>query len=82
MGGDGGSGGNGGQVTVNSNGEQITTAGNSSSGILAQSVGGGGGTGGGSIALSIGVEAAVVAPLSLSLWRQGWERRQRRDRDG
>ena len=71
MGGDGGSGGNGAQVTVSSNGEQILTAGNSSAGILAQSVGGGGGTGGGSIAVSIGVEAAVVAPMSLSFGGKG-----------
>ncbi|MBJ3774381.1 autotransporter outer membrane beta-barrel domain-containing protein [Acuticoccus mangrovi] len=45
VGGGGGAGNNGGQVTVTNSGE-ITTAGNFSPGIEAQSVGGGGGTGG------------------------------------
>lgn len=45
LGGAGGSGGNGGNVSV-SNSSQITTAGDSSSGIFAQSIGGGGGSAG------------------------------------
>jgi len=45
LGGAGGSGGNGGDVSVN-NSSKITTAGDSSTGIFAQSVGGGGGSAG------------------------------------
>ena len=71
MGGDGGSGGNGSQVSVVNNGNLTTTAGNSSPGILAQSVGGGGGNGGGTVGLSVGVEAAVVPPLSASMGGKG-----------
>ena len=71
MGGDGGSGGDAGQVTVDNSGSLITTAGDFSPGIVAQSVGGGGGSGGGSIGLSIGLEAAVVPALNASIGGKG-----------
>ena len=48
LGGDGSSGGNGGAVTVAGNGGSISTSGNYSDAIFAQSVGGGGGSGAGS----------------------------------
>ncbi|TDH38124.1 hypothetical protein E2A64_03070 [Pseudohoeflea suaedae] len=51
IGGNGGAGGTGGEVTVTNTG-QITTAGDYSYGIAAQSIGGGGGNGGGSISVS------------------------------
>ncbi|RYE48939.1 MAG: autotransporter outer membrane beta-barrel domain-containing protein [Hyphomicrobiales bacterium] len=51
MGGKGDNGGNGDTVVVNEKGK-ITTGGNQSHGIFAQSVGGGGGNGGGSVAAS------------------------------
>jgi uncharacterized protein with beta-barrel porin domain len=70
-GGDGGSGGDGKGVTVTSAGSLIRTSGNSSSGILAQSVGGGGGTSGGSINLGIGVEAGTVPYLTSSFGGKG-----------
>ncbi|HAY22322.1 MAG TPA: hypothetical protein DCY27_09170 [Desulfobacterales bacterium] len=55
IGGKGGSGGDGGTVNVVSQaGNTIKTSGNNSSGLLAQSVGGGGGTGGFDVAASIG----------------------------
>ncbi|TLU87805.1 MAG: hypothetical protein FDX21_03015 [Chlorobium sp.] len=61
IGGSGSGGGNGGSVIVNSTGD-IQTSGMQSSGILAQSVGGGGGNGGfaGSGALSFGGVSAAV----------------------
>ena len=52
LGGDGGAAGNGGDVNVFNKG-QLLTVGNSSSGIFAQSIGGGGGTGAGAGALNI-----------------------------
>jgi len=52
LGGDGGAAGDGGDVDVINEGQLATTA-NSSSGVFAQSVGGGGGTGAGSGALNI-----------------------------
>jgi uncharacterized protein YhjY with autotransporter beta-barrel domain len=70
-GGDGGSGGDGKGVTVTSYGSLIRTSGNSSSGILAQSVGGGGGTSGGSINIGIGVEAGTVPYLTSSFGGKG-----------
>ena len=54
IGGNGGIGGNAGRVTITSNGSQIATKGEYSSGIAAQSVGGGGGDG----ALSVSVTAS------------------------
>ncbi len=61
IGGSGSGGGNGGSVTVNSTGD-IETSGMQSSGIFAQSVGGGGGNGGfaGSGALTFGGVSAAV----------------------
>lgn len=53
LGGDGGAGGNGGAITIQ-NDSVLLTSGRSSSGIMAQSIGGGGGTGG-------GAEDALVA---------------------
>jgi uncharacterized protein YhjY with autotransporter beta-barrel domain len=58
VGGNGGLGGNGGFVDVLDSG-QITTVGEASSGIFAQSVGGGGGVGGGSIAFGAFFAASV-----------------------
>jgi hypothetical protein len=54
VGGSGGDGGAGGQVTVNTNGANISAAGNKSTGLIAQSIGGGGGTGGSALGTSIG----------------------------
>ena len=65
IGGSGGGGGAGDSVSVLSDGD-ITTAGNSSHGILAQSVGGGGGDGGASIAGSGSGEVAVSGSLGGS----------------
>ncbi len=59
----GGGGGNGGSVTINDSGRLIVTSGDRSTGILAQSIGGGGGTGGLSAAQGIGSAGAI----SLSL---------------
>jgi len=62
VGGDGSTGGDGKKVTVGSNSAitgQISTTGANSSGVIAQSVGGGGGNGGFSIAAGISSEASV-----------------------
>ncbi|MFZ5452319.1 MAG: hypothetical protein ACOZF2_10705, partial [Thermodesulfobacteriota bacterium] len=66
MGGDGGGGGNGADVTLTSNGSIIQTMGNSSTAILAQSVGGGGGNGGGSVSVGIGASTSAGPSLSLA----------------
>jgi len=63
MGGSGGMGNTGGAVTVDSIGGTITTTGDRSYGILAQSVGGSGGDGGFSIAA--GISAAPSVGLSM-----------------
>ena len=58
MGGSGDGGGDGGGVTV-TNGSSITTQGDASYGIFAQSVGGGGGNGGGSMSAGLNASAAI-----------------------
>ncbi|MDB5735473.1 MAG: Outer rane autotransporter barrel [Alphaproteobacteria bacterium] len=57
IGGDGGSGGNGAQVSL-TNKAGVTTSGDFSTGLLAQSVGGGGGNGGGAISGSFSQSAS------------------------
>jgi hypothetical protein len=65
LGGSGGAGGSGDRVTVNSSGE-ISTAGQRSYGILAQSVGGGGGDGDFSVAGAFSAKNSGVAlPVSI-----------------
>jgi uncharacterized protein YhjY with autotransporter beta-barrel domain len=63
LGGTGGGGGSGNTVTCNITDLQVTTAGDFSSGIAAQSVGGGGGHGGFSISGSLGMAYAVAVGL-------------------
>jgi hypothetical protein len=58
VGGKGGSGGNGRKVTVTSS-NALTTSGDDSSGIYAQSIGGGGGNGGAATSVSLGFSVAV-----------------------
>ena len=58
IGGDGGGGGNAGVVTVN-NFNNLTTGGNDSHGLFAQSVGGGGGNGGASVSVSAFAGVAI-----------------------
>jgi hypothetical protein len=54
IGGTGGAAGTGGQATINTNGAVISTSGNKSVGLVAQSIGGGGGTGGSATSTSVG----------------------------
>ncbi len=62
IGGSGGVGGNGSSVELTTqNGSNISTAGNRSSGIVAQSLGGGGGNGGFSASASVGINFPAVA---------------------
>ncbi|MGN6489468.1 MAG: hypothetical protein ACTHLT_16840 [Devosia sp.] len=61
VGGNGGAGSLGGDVTVDNHGH-ITTLGDLSYGVLAQSLGGGGGNGGSSIALSVAIAIPDVMP--------------------
>ncbi|WP_454917383.1 hypothetical protein [Xanthobacter sediminis] len=62
IGGTGGVAGDGGTVTVQASSTNIVTSGTKSTGILAQSIGGGGGTGGSAFATSVGaVFSASVA---------------------
>lgn len=58
IGGGGGAGGNGGAVTATNSG-RISTRGNDSNGIFAQSVGGGGGSGGNAVATGVFVSVGV-----------------------
>ena len=67
LGGQGGGGGNAGAVIVDHTGN-VTTIGDRSYGLVAQSLGGGGGTGGGSVSLSAAVSttgSAVSASVAL-----------------
>ena len=65
IGGDGASGGEGGVVKVTTGGaltngvSSVTTTGDNSTGIFAQSVGGGGGNGGGSLSIAVGAFGAL-----------------------
>ena len=70
-GGVGGSGGDAQDTTVTSYGRVISTRGNTASGIIAQSVGGGGGTAGGSVNLGIGLEAGLLPSLTISNGAKG-----------
>ena len=65
IGGNGGAGGTGGNVTASSAGGDILTRGDFSSGLIAQTIGGGGGNGGYSIGASVmgGLGAAVTATI-------------------
>lgn len=67
VGGTGGDGGAGGTVIVNTNGANISAAGNKATGLIAQSIGGGGGTGGSAMATSIG----AIFDASVSVGGQG-----------
>jgi hypothetical protein len=60
IGGSGGQGGSGSSVTVENPGGIITTKGDFSQGLLAQSIGGGGGAGGSSISGAVGLTGAAV----------------------
>jgi len=80
LGGDGGAGGNGGGVQVTSNNSGLQTAGSSSRGIFAQSIGGGGGDGAGSGgAVSLGGDGdsggngddVTVSSLGMSIATSG-----------
>lgn len=66
VGGDGGEGGLGGEVVLGIEGD-ITTEGNNSTALLAQSVGGGGGNGGGSIAGSVAASGGASGAVSVAL---------------
>ncbi len=70
MGGDGGSGGDAGQVTVDNSGSLITTAGDFSPGIVAQSVGGGGGNAGYNISARDDI-GAIIGGTSFSVGGEG-----------
>lgn len=71
-GGTGGTGGNGGQVTINNQLAAISTQGADSTGILAQSIGGGGGVGGGAFApLDATTIGASALELSATVSRGG-----------
>jgi hypothetical protein len=63
MGGNGGGGGNGGNVNLTLQGGDISTNGERSKGIIAQSVGGGGGTGGGSFQATVGAFGAAAVNI-------------------
>jgi len=66
IGGSGSGGGAGGAVSVATEGD-ITTLGNNSAGLLAQSVGGGGGNGGGSIAASLAASGGGAGTISVGV---------------
>ena len=61
IGGSAGTGSNGSDTSVTSGGGSITTLGDRSSGIAAQSVGGGGGNGGFAVSASVGISSAGLA---------------------
>ncbi len=64
LGGGGGTGGNGSTVSVDSNGP-VTTSGDQSAGIFAQSVGGGGGNGGSSISGNVSINSSFALGASI-----------------
>jgi len=64
VGGSGGKGGSGGSVDITSSGNNISTAGNESHGIFAQSIGGGGGNGGFAVAVS-GTDKGFAAAFAM-----------------
>lgn len=66
IGGKGGAGGNGGDVTVDNFGD-ITTKGDLSYGVLAQSVGGGGGNGGSAVAATVTISIKDVPAIGASV---------------
>ncbi|MZQ90904.1 hypothetical protein GVY41_17445 [Frigidibacter albus] len=70
VGGSGGLGGAGGTVRVRTDGD-VTTIGNSSTALLAQSVGGGGGNGGGSIAAGVSASGGVAATITAAVGGSG-----------
>ena len=70
IGGSAGAGGSGGLVRVYTDAD-ITTRGNGSSALLAQSIGGGGGNGGGSIAGGVGGSAGVTVNVSVGVGGTG-----------
>lgn len=70
VGGSGGNGGNGGLVSVYTDAD-ITTRGNSSSALLAQSIGGGGGNGGGSIAAGVAGSGGGSGTISVGVGGSG-----------
>ena len=70
LGGDGASGGSGGGVTTNIN-SNISTFGTDSTGLLAQSLGGGGGNGGFNVTGSIGVAGIGAGGINVGLGGKG-----------
>ncbi|MFG1296188.1 hypothetical protein [Xanthobacter variabilis] len=70
IGGSGGNGGDGGTVTVN-NYAKISTVGDMSPALLAESIGGGGGNGGNATALSAAVNGAYSASVSVAIGGKG-----------
>ncbi|CAD0187043.1 hypothetical protein RUESEDTHA_03954 [Ruegeria sp. THAF57] len=70
VGGDGGGGGTGGNVTLVAGGNSIETSGAFSSGVVAQSVGGGGGNGGYSVGASADFGGAAAGSVSVALGGQ------------
>ncbi len=67
VGGDGGGAGTGGDVTLVAGGSTIETSGAFSSGVVAQSVGGGGGNGGYSVGASADIGGAAAGSVSVGL---------------
>jgi len=65
LGGFGGSGDEAGQVTADSRGKSVVTAGDNAAGILAQSIGGGGGNGGLALSASFSLSQAVDISPSI-----------------
>jgi len=70
LGGSGGAGGEGGTVTVTSTG-QVTTRGDSSSGLVAQSIGGGGGSGGFSVSVAGAASSVGSGAINVGLGGSG-----------
>ncbi len=66
IGGGGGAGGAGQAVTIKPSGGSITTTGNLSTGIIAQSIGGGGGNGGAAVTVTADLTKAAPTPGSTS----------------
>jgi uncharacterized protein YhjY with autotransporter beta-barrel domain len=70
VGGKGGGGGNGGEVNVNAGGD-ITTQGNMSEGLFAQSLGGGGGKGGFSVTIGAAAAGGVAGSVAVGVGGSG-----------
>lgn len=73
LGSEGGSGNAGGDVTLATRSGTVSTRGESSSGITAQSVGGGGGNGGYSVAVGVGGSGVAAGAVTVGLGGDGGE---------